>query len=162
MGFYVNDTFWEDIKDLTPKQQNELMGAWTRLAFTGEEPAFTGFQQTAYKFGAERVLLSKKRCEAGGKGGKQKASNALANAKQNASKTLANSEANAKQKSKNGLANALNKENENEIRCVSTTHTPNLNESKNGRAARHNCKACGRPTFRADGFCDECAAGFDM
>ena len=35
MGFYINDDYWAAVKDFSPRVQNELLGAMTRLYYTG-------------------------------------------------------------------------------------------------------------------------------
>ncbi len=94
MGFYIQDDMWEAVSELPRRQQDEVMGALVRLAYTGEATELAGAPRVAFVAFRDRVLLSVERSRNGRRGGKQSASKTEANgqakpkqtAKQNGSK----------------------------------------------------------------------------
>lgn len=84
MGFYVQEDFWMAVEDLPIKQQDEIIGALTRLFYTGEDTELKGVSKVAYVMARDRVLIARKRSAAG----KSKAeTNDNQNAEQNANQT---------------------------------------------------------------------------
>ena len=89
MGFYMQDDMWEAVSELPKRQQDEVMGALVRLAYTGEPTELSGAPRVAFIAFRDRVLLSVERSRNGKLGGRQ-----------NGSKPASKTEANAKQKAK--------------------------------------------------------------
>ena len=66
MGFYIQDDFWDALQGMPKKTQNEVFGALTRFYFTGEDQDdLKGASEALFKAFKGRVLLSKKKSEAG-------------------------------------------------------------------------------------------------
>lgn len=66
MGFYVQDDFWEACSELPIKEQNEVLGSLVRLFFEGDEkPAIKGVSKAVFTAFRDRVLIARKKSEAG-------------------------------------------------------------------------------------------------
>lgn len=66
MGFYVQDDFWEAMEEQPLRVQDEVLGALTRLFFTGDEhPPIKGVSKALFVAFRDRVLIAKKRSCAG-------------------------------------------------------------------------------------------------
>lgn len=64
MGFYINDDYWAAIEDYPQKVQDEIIGALTRLYFTGEdqlEKLRTKSSKPVYLACRERVVNARKK-----------------------------------------------------------------------------------------------------
>lgn len=64
MGFYINDDYWAAIEDYPQKVQDEIIGALTRLYFTGEdqlEKLRTKSSKPVYLACRERVVKARKK-----------------------------------------------------------------------------------------------------
>ena len=104
MGFYIQDDYWEALEDLPKKQQDEVLGALSRLFFKGEDkPPLKGASKALFIAFRDRVLLSKKRSDSGkspsGKSTIEPGSNSRSNGDQNAIKPAIKRESNADQNS---------------------------------------------------------------
>lgn len=72
MGFYIQDDFWEACEELPAKSQDEVFGALVRLFYTGDtNPDIKGVSKAVFIALRDRVLIAKKRSEAGKSSGKQ-------------------------------------------------------------------------------------------
>lgn len=66
MGFYIQDDFWEACEELPEKTQDEVFGSLVRLFFKGDkEPDIKGTSKAMFVAFRDRVLIAKKRSEAG-------------------------------------------------------------------------------------------------
>ena len=66
MGFYIQDDFWEACAELPEKTQDEVFGSLVRLFFKGDkEPDIKGTSKAMFVAFRDRVLIAKKRSEAG-------------------------------------------------------------------------------------------------
>lgn len=66
MGFYIQDDFWEACSDLPVKEQNEVFGSLVRLFFAGDDkPPIKGVSKAVFTAFRDRVLLAKKKSDAG-------------------------------------------------------------------------------------------------
>ena len=66
MGFYIQDDFWEACEELPEKTQDEVFGSLVRLFFKGDkEPDIKGTSKAMFVAFRDRVLIAKKRSDAG-------------------------------------------------------------------------------------------------
>ena len=66
MGFYIQDDFWEACEELPEKTQDEVFGSLVRLFFKADkEPDIKGTSKAMFVAFRDRVLIARKRSEAG-------------------------------------------------------------------------------------------------
>ena len=143
MGFYVQDDFWEAMEDQPPKVQDEVLGALTRLFFTGEVAELKGVSKVLFVAFRERVLIARKRSDAG----KSKAqSNANQNGNQNSNKTESNTGTNDESKAQSNANQNGNQNSNKPIKSESESEKERKSESLDPDKSRSKVKHFSPPS----------------